>query len=93
MSDAITTTSANPFDAAIDACRERERDLDIQAQALIIRRDEVREMIALLNSRRPRAPRKPRAVTEVADQVSAPPVESPFRFVPAIVEAAEGVAS
>jgi hypothetical protein len=59
MSDMIPT----PFDAAIDLLRERERQLDTEAQSLIIRRDEVREMIAVLTSRKPRI-RKPRAVTE-----------------------------
>ena len=58
MSDIITS----PFDAAIDTLRERERTLDTEAQSLIIRRDEVREMIAVLTSRKPRAPRKPRAL-------------------------------
>jgi hypothetical protein len=62
MSDIITS----PFDAAIDTLRERERNLDTEAQSLIIRRDEVREMIAVLTSRKPRAPRKPRAMTEAA---------------------------
>lgn len=66
MSDIITT----PFDAAIDLLRERERQLDIEAQSLIIRRDEVREMIAVLTSRKPRAPRKPRAVPEAANDTA-----------------------
>jgi hypothetical protein len=61
MSDIITS----PLDAAIDILRERERLLDTEAQAIIIRRDEVREMIAVLTSRKPRAPRKARSVTEM----------------------------
>ncbi len=77
MSDIVP----GPFDATIEILRERERDLDIQAQSLVLRRDEVREMIALLTSRKPRAARKPRAVSEAA----APATEgaTPFPFAPA----------
>lgn len=74
MSDMIST----PFDAAIDLLRERERQLDTEAQSLIIRRDEVREMIAVLTSRKPRAPRKPRAVTEAAPEAEEAPRQTVF---------------
>lgn len=53
-------SDSNPTDAAIEALRERERQLEIEIQMLTARRDEVRELLALLASRRPRAPRKPR---------------------------------
>jgi hypothetical protein len=75
----MSDTNATPFDAAIDLLRERERQLDTEAQSLIIRRDEVREMIAVLTSRKPRAPRKPRAVPDAAnDTAEAPPRATVF---------------
>jgi hypothetical protein len=55
-----------PEDVAIEALRERERQLDTEVQMLSVRRDEVRELIALLTSRKPRAPRKPAAPKPVA---------------------------
>jgi hypothetical protein len=62
MSDIIS-----PNDAAIEALRERERQLDAEIQAhtrraevATERREEVRDLIAML-SRKPRA-RRPRAV-------------------------------
>jgi hypothetical protein len=74
MSDIIPT----PFDAAIDLLRERERQLDIEAQSLLTRRDEVREMIAVLTSRKPRAPRKPRVVQEAANDTAEAPRQTVF---------------
>lgn len=57
MANIIIPTA--PEDAAIEALRDRERQLETDIQMLTVRRDEVRELIALLTSRKPRAPRKP----------------------------------
>lgn len=84
----MSDTNASPFDAAIDLLRERERQLDIEAQSLIIRRDEVREMIAVLTSRKPRAPRKPRAVPEAANDTAEAPRQTVFAGVSVTEEAA-----
>jgi hypothetical protein len=92
----MSDTIASPFDVAIDTLRERERDLDLQAQSLIVRRDEVREMIALLTSRKPRAPRKARPASE-AGGLPAPVAEggaaAPFVFAPAFVPEPVGEAA
>lgn len=50
----------SPEDSMIETLRERERQLDTDVQMLTVRRDEVRELITLLISRKPRAPRAPR---------------------------------
>jgi hypothetical protein len=52
--------SPNPLESAIDLLREREQKLSGEIEALIARREEVRDTIGMLSSRKPRAPRKPR---------------------------------
>jgi hypothetical protein len=49
MSDTIATT-----DAALDALRERQRELEIDARLIEARQEEVAEAIATLTGRKPR---------------------------------------
>ncbi len=67
MSDTIPTT-----DAALDALRERQRELEIDARLIEARQDEVAELIATLAGRKPRAARKPRVVAGVTILPDAP---------------------
>jgi hypothetical protein len=80
-------------DPAIEALRERARQLDTDIDAARRRleiatacRDELLEMVAVL-SRKPRS-RKPRIVTEPADREPTPVLNAPalpFTFAPAFV--------
>ncbi len=67
MSDTIPTT-----DAALDALRERQRELEIDARLIEARQEEVAELIATLAGRKPRAARKPRVVAGVTILPDAP---------------------
>ncbi len=68
--------SENLFaEPAIETLRERARALELEARVIAGRLEEVRELIAMLESRKPRAPRKPRAVAEATGE---PPGEDPY---------------
>jgi hypothetical protein len=67
MSDTPPTT-----DAALDALRERQRELEIEARLIEARQEEVAEAIATLTGRKPRAARKPRVVAGVTILPDAP---------------------
>ncbi len=68
MSDTPPTT-----DAALDALRERQRELEIDARLIEARQEEVAELIATLAGRKPRAARKPRVVAGAEVPAPEPP--------------------
>jgi hypothetical protein len=71
----MSDTSTQCADLTLDMLRERERELEIEARIIAGRLTELRELIATLTSRRPRAPRKPRMVVagvELHDDPAAP---------------------
>ena len=75
MSD--TTQTQCPTDHAVGILREREAALLEESRLIDARLAECREIIMLVSSRRPKAPRKPRTVREMIEGTPDPEEPSP----------------